>query len=103
MREKERYSHVGEEPPDLVSPPGVVYERGAVGDGSSPGDGYTLTLGVCDREDGVEVDGELGHGEEDHDEGGGRAGELLHVGEDLGYAGQGGLLLRVEPVLLYHV
>ena len=86
-----------------MSPPRVVYERGAVRDGSSPGDGHRLALGVCDREDGVEVDGELRHCEEDHDEGWGRAGELLHVCEDPGHAGQGGLLLGVEPVLLYHV
>ena len=36
--------HVRDEPPCLVSPPWVVYEGGAVGDGASPGDGHGLVL-----------------------------------------------------------
>ena len=59
-------------------------------------------LEVCDGEDGVEVDSELWQGEEEHDEGGRGAGELLHVGEHPGHALESGLLLRAQSVLLYH-
>ena len=85
--------HVGEEPPSLVSPLRIVDERGAVGDRSCPGDGDRLTSVVRQVQDGVEVQTELGQGEEDHHQGGRPAGELLHVGEHPGHALEGGLLL----------
>lgn len=58
-----------------MSPVGVVDQGGAEGDGAGPGH---ILLG---GEHGDQVEGELGQGEADHDQGGGHTGELLHVGE----------------------
>lgn len=69
------YSHVGDVSPELVSPVWIVDQGGAEGDGACPGDG------LLGGEHGDQVEGELGQAEADHDQGGGHAGELLHVGE----------------------
>ena len=79
--------HVGDVSPSFISPVRIVDERGTVWDWTSPGD-----LLVC-GEDGVQVEAQLRHAEDDHDEGGGSAGELLHVGEHPGGVLHGGLLL----------
>ena len=85
--------HVREEPPCLVSPLRIVDERGAVRHRPCPGHGHRLASVVSEGEDGVEVESQLGEGEEDHDQGGGAAGELLHVGKHPGHALEGRLLL----------
>ena len=84
-----------------MSPLWVVDQGGAVGDGSCPGHGDSLASLVGEVQHGVEVETQLGQGEEDHHQGGRPAGELLHVGEHPGHALQGCLLLRAEPVVLY--
>ena len=95
--------HVREEPPGLVSSLRVVDERGAVRHWSSPGDGHRLPSVVSQGEDGVEVETELGEGEEEHHQGGRTAGELLHVSEHPSHALQSRLLLRAQSVVLYHL
>ena len=89
-------SHVGDVSPELVSPVGIVDEGGAEGDGACPGDG------LLRGEHGDQVEGELGEAEADHDQGGGHAGELLHVGEHAAHWLQGGGLLAGQSVLLDH-
>ena len=93
--------HVREEPPSLVSPLRIVDERGAVRHRPGPGHRHWLASVVSEGEDGVEVESQLGEGEEDHHQGGGAAGELLHVGEHPGHALEGRLLLGAQAVVLY--
>ena len=93
--------HVREEPPGLLSPLRVVDERGTVGHRTGPGHRHRLPPVVGQLQDGVEVEAELGEGEEDHHQGGRPAGELLHVGEHPGHGLQGRLLLRAQAVVLY--
>ena len=76
---------------------GVVDERRAVGHGSCPGD--VLVGG----QDGVEVEAQLGQGEQDHDKGGRGAGELLHIRKHPRHALQGGLLLAAQSVVSQHL
>ena len=90
-------SHVGDVSPDLVSPVWIVDQGGAEGDGASPGDG--LLAG----EHGDQVEGELGQGDADHDQGGRHTGELLHVGKHPADRLQGGGLLAAQSVLLDHL
>ena len=75
----------------------IVDEGRAVWDRSSPGD--VLVGG----QDGVEVEAQLWQGEQDHDQGGRGAGELLHIGEHPGHTLQGALLLTTQSVVSQHL
>ena len=89
--------HVRNVSPHLISSLWIIDHGRTIGDWSCPRDL------LVDGEDGVEVEDELGHGEDDHDEGGGRAAELLHVGKHSRDALQCRHLFRVQSVVLQNL
>ena len=84
--------HVGEVSPSLVPPEGVVDHDGAVRHWSVPGD--RGPVGLVQVIDVVPEHPQLRRRDQDHEQGGRVAAELLGVGEGPDDGGEGGGLLR---------